>query len=273
MGHGGAAPREERPCDMQAFPAVPLHDERDGSGPRVVLLHGFGQTCRCWGPVATALGAHHEVVRLDLPGHGGSAGIAADLPTTGRLVADAAGPAILLGYSMGARMALHVATEAPEAVRGLVLVGGTPGIEDDAERAERRLRDEALAERIRVEGVDWFVGWWLDQPMFAGLPAGARFEDQRRRNTAEALARSLELAGTGSQAPLWSALPGIDIPVLVMAGEDDERYADIARRTAVAIGGNARTALVPGAGHSAHLEQPARFLELVEPWLAEVAGE
>jgi 2-succinyl-6-hydroxy-2,4-cyclohexadiene-1-carboxylate synthase len=257
---------------MQAFPAVPLHNERDGSGSRVVLLHGFGQTCRCWGTVATTLAAHHEVVRLDLPGHGGSADVAADLPATGRLAAEAGGPAVYVGYSMGARMALHVATEVPAAVRGLVLVGGTPGIEEAAARAERREQDHALAARIRDKGVDWFVGWWLAQPMFAGLSAATRFEDERRHNTAEGLARSLELAGTGSQRPLWSALPGIDVPALVMAGEDDERYAAIARRAAAAIGANAHVALVPGAGHSAHLEQPARFLEAVEPWLSAATG-
>jgi 2-succinyl-6-hydroxy-2,4-cyclohexadiene-1-carboxylate synthase len=258
--------------DMQAFPAVPLHDERDGSGPRIVLLHGFGQTCRCWGPLATALAAHHEVVRLDLPGHGGSGGVAADLPATGRLVARAGGPAIYVGYSMGARIALHVATEVPGTVRGLVLVSGTPGIDDEGERAERRARDEALAARIRAEGVDWFVRWWLAQPMFAGLSPAIRFEDERRRNTADGLARSLELAGTGTQRPLWSALPAIDTPVLVVAGEDDERYAAIGRRTAAAVGAGARATLVRGAGHSAHLEQPARFLDAIEPWLAEVSG-
>jgi 2-succinyl-6-hydroxy-2,4-cyclohexadiene-1-carboxylate synthase len=257
---------------MQAFPAVRLHDERDGSGPRVVLLHGFGQTCRCWGAVAPALAARHEVVRVDLPGHGGSADVAADLPATGRLAAEAGGPAVYLGYSMGARMALHVATEAFAAVRGLVLVGGTPGIEEAAARSERRGQDQALAARIRDKGVSWFVDWWLAQPMFAGLSPSTRFEDERRRNTTEGLARSLELAGTGSQRPLWSALPGIDVPVLVMAGEDDARYAAVARRTAAAIGANARVALVPGAGHSAHLEQPARFLEAVEPWLAEATA-
>jgi 2-succinyl-6-hydroxy-2,4-cyclohexadiene-1-carboxylate synthase len=257
---------------MQAFPAVPLHDERDGSGPRVVLLHGFGQTCRCWGTVAPGLAGRHEVVRLDLPGHGDSADLTADLPATGRLAAEAGGPAVYVGYSMGARMALHVATEVPAAVRGLVLVGGTPGIEASAARAERREQDHALAARIRDKGVGWFVDWWLAQPMFAGLSRATRFEDERRRNTSDGLARSLELAGTGSQLPLWSALPGIDVPVLVMAGEDDERYAAIARRTAAAIGANAHVALVPGAGHSAHLEQPARFLEVVGPWLSAATG-
>src|SRR5690606_1625476 len=108
----------------QESPAVRLHGERAGSGPRLVLLHGFGQTANCWGPLAADLAADHEVVRLDAPGHGGSAEVAADLPTTGRLVAEAGGPAVQVGYSLGARMALHVATEAPEVVRGLVLHGG-----------------------------------------------------------------------------------------------------------------------------------------------------
>ena len=52
-----------------------------------------------------------------------------------------------------------------------------------------------------------------------------------------------------------------------MAGEDDRRYAAIAERTAAAIGATARAALVPGAGHSAHLEQPQRFIDLLDGWL------
>lgn len=249
-----------------------LHGERDGSGSRIVLLHGFGQTCRCWGPLAPALASGHEVIRLDAPGHGGSTGAVADLPTTGRLIAEAGGPAVYVGYSMGARMALHVATEAPGVVQALVLLGGTPGIEDDAERAERRAADRQLAATIRTDGVDAFVERWLAMPMFAGLPPEGRFEHERRRNTADGLAASLELAGTGSQAPLWDALGRIDVPVLAVAGEDDRRYAALAERTAAAIGDNARAALVPGAGHSAHLEQPQRFIDLLLDWLGDSAG-
>jgi 2-succinyl-6-hydroxy-2,4-cyclohexadiene-1-carboxylate synthase len=208
------------------------------------------------------------VIRLDAPGHGGSAATAADLPTTGRLIAEVGGAAVYLGYSMGARMALHVATETPDAVRALVLVGGTPGIEHDVERAERRVADRRLAQRIRDQGVDAFVERWLAMPMFASLPPEARFDDERRRNSAEGLATSLELAGTGSQRPLWGALAAIDVPVLVVAGEDDHRYAAIAARTAAAIGANARAALVTGAGHSAHLERPQAFIDLLLDWLS-----
>jgi 2-succinyl-6-hydroxy-2,4-cyclohexadiene-1-carboxylate synthase len=245
-----------------------LHSERAGTGPRLVLLHGFGQTARCWGPVGDDLARDHEVVRLDAPGHGESANLRGDLAATAEMAAQAGGTGVYIGYSMGARMALHVALRVPEVVTGLVLIGGTPGIEDAAERAERRERDEALARRILDEGVAAFVEGWLALPLFAGLPAWARFEGERRRNTPEGLAASLELAGTGSQRPLWSDLGRITAPVLAVAGADDEQYAAMAERMAAAIGPHATTAQVPGAGHAAHLERPDAFLAAVRPWLA-----
>jgi 2-succinyl-6-hydroxy-2,4-cyclohexadiene-1-carboxylate synthase len=247
---------------------VPLHSERDGSGPPIVLLHGFGQTARCWGPLAPALARHRTVVRLDAPGHGETGGEGADLRETARLIAEAGGPAAYLGYSMGGRMALQVAVDRPDVVEALILLGATPGIDDEAERAARHAADRALATRIRDEGVPAFVDHWLGLPMFGGLPPEGRFEDERRRNTAEGLATSLERAGTGNQAPLWDRLATIAVPTLVVAGRDDERYAAIAARTAAAIGPNATAELVPGAGHSAHLEQPDRFTALVLGWLA-----
>jgi 2-succinyl-6-hydroxy-2,4-cyclohexadiene-1-carboxylate synthase len=244
--------------------------EQAGAGPRLVLLHGFTQTGRCWGPAGDDLARDHEVVRLDAPGHGGSSGVRADLVRTASLAAEAGGPGVYVGYSMGARMALHVALLSPAAVRALVLVGGTPGIEDSPERSERRERDRALAERLRSIGVAAFLDEWLALPLFAGLPAWARFDDERRRNTAEGLASSLELAGTGSQRPLWSDLGRITVPVLAVAGAEDERYAAIARRMAAAIGPHAEAALVPGAGHAAHLERPEAFLSALRPWLASI---
>jgi len=116
------------------------------------------------------------------------------------------------------------------------------------------------------------VARWLALPMFAGLPPEGRFDGERRTNTAAGLATSLELAGTGSQAPLWDALAGIDAPVLWVAGADDDRYAAIAVEAAAATGANADVALVPSAGHSAHLEQPAAVIDLVRGWLAGIGA-
>lgn len=261
---------------VQASLAVRLHSERegptgtDGGRPRLVLIHGFAQTGRCWGPVADDLARDHEVVRIDAPGHGGSAPVRADLPTTAQLLAEAGGPAVYVGYSMGGRMALHVALDRPEVVQGLVLVGATPGIEDDEERAERQARDRRLAHRLRSggdEGLSAFVAEWLAQPLFAGLPGWARFEEERQRNTADGLAASLELAGTGSQRPLWSGLRRLTMPVLLVAGADDTRYTDIAARMADTIGPHAQHVAIPDAGHTAHLEQPEPFIEVLRSWL------
>lgn len=248
--------------------AMPLYAERSGAGPRVVLVHGFTQTRRCWGLVADDLVADHEVVLVDAPGHGRSGEVLADLDAGALLVGEAGGAATYLGYSMGARACLHLALARPELVRGLVLLGGTAGIEDDGERRARREQDRRTAARLRQEGLDAFLDWWLAQPLFAGLPAARAQRAERLENTVEGLASSLELAGTGSQAPCWARLAELSIPVLVLAGADDAKFADLAERMAAAIGPNATVALVGGAGHAAHLERPDRFLAVLRPWLA-----
>jgi 2-succinyl-6-hydroxy-2,4-cyclohexadiene-1-carboxylate synthase len=234
---------------------------------RIVLLHGFTQTRDCWGPVADDLARDHKVIRLDAPGHGRAAGLRLDLGAAAARAATEGGRAVYVGYSMGARTALHVALGQSEVVQALVLVGGTPGIEDETERAARRQRDLELAAHLRAIGVAAFLEEWLDQPLFAGLPRWARFDEERRRNTAGGLASSLELAGTGSQSSLWPRLPELTMPVLAVAGADDQRYARLAERMASTIGANAQAALVPAAGHAAHLERPDAFLAILRSWL------
>lgn len=245
-----------------------LHAERSGHGPPLVLVHGFTQTRRCWGPEAEALAADHEVVRVDAPGHGRSADIMAGLRTGGRLIADQGGLATYLGYSMGARLCLHLALSNPELVRGLVLLGGTAGIEDDEERAARRRQDLATAARIEQQGLEAFLDAWLAQPLFEGLPPERQFREERLENTVEGLMASLEQTGTGVQDPSWHKLHRLSMPVLVLAGADDLKFATLAERMAAEIGANATVGLVEGAGHAAHLEQPDRFLAILRPWLA-----
>lgn len=244
-----------------------LHVERTGGGPPLVLAHGFTQTGRCWGDFGDALAARHRLVRVDLPGHGGSAAVRADLPASGDLLAAAGGdaPFDLLGYSLGARVALHAALRHPDRVRRLVLVGGTAGIEDPVARAARRARDDALADDLERSGdLEGFLRRWLAAPMFARLRAPALAE--RLRNTPAGLGSSLRLAGTGTQQPLWDTLPGLDVPVLVVAGAADVRFAAIGARMARALP-HAACSLVPGAGHAAHLEQPVLAAAIVGRFL------
>jgi 2-succinyl-6-hydroxy-2,4-cyclohexadiene-1-carboxylate synthase len=232
------------------------------------MVHGFTQTRRCWGPIAADLARDHELVLVDAPGHGRSARVEADLVGGGDLVARAAGEATYLGYSMGGRVALHTALQHPDQVRGLVLVGATAGLEDPAERAARVADDEARADRIERIGVEAFLDEWLSLPIFAGLDEASAHREARRENTAGGLASSLRRAGTGTQQPTWDRLSELSMPVLVVAGADDAKFVALGRRMAESIGPNATFAAVDGAGHTAHLEQPERFLATLRPWLA-----
>jgi 2-succinyl-6-hydroxy-2,4-cyclohexadiene-1-carboxylate synthase len=235
----------------------------------VVLLHGFTQSGSAWRPVRAELSAAgHEVVTVDAPGHGASGAVRADLWTTARLVVEAAGAGSYVGYSMGARMALHVALAHPEAVARLVLLSGTAGIDDPAGRNARRDSDEEVARRVERDGVEAFVRWWLDRPLFASLPAAAAALDSRLDGSREGLASSLRLAGTGTQEPLWDRLGEIRVPTLVVAGELDAAYLKLARRLVEGIGNHATLAVIEGAGHAAHLERPGAFCAVLLPFLA-----
>lgn len=245
-----------------------LHAERTGDGEPIVLVHGFTQTRNCWGPIADDLANDHTVVRVDAPGHGMSSEVMAGLRGGGRLIADQGGEAVYLGYSMGGRYLIHLALGNPELVKGLVLVGATAGIEDPAERAERAVADEATSRRIRELGLLEFLRSWVAAPMFQGLPPEHQFLMERMENTVDGLSNSVVQAGTGNQDPSWDKLGRLEMPVLVVAGEDDEKYATIGRRMAETIGANAVFEAIPGAGHAAHLERSEEFLGVLRGWLS-----
>ncbi|MEO7555380.1 MAG: alpha/beta fold hydrolase [Acidimicrobiales bacterium] len=244
-----------------------LYAEVTGRGPRLVLVHGFAQTNACWGSVATDLANDHEVICVDAPGHGRSSGRRAGLFAGARLIADRGGLATYVGYSMGGRFALHVALGEPEVVNGLVLIGASAGIDDIEARVARQVADEARARRLEREGLDAFLDGWLAQPLFEGLTEATQFRAERRHNTVAGLAASLRHAGLGSQDPLWANPGDLTIPVLVVAGALDAKFSAEAIRLAQAIGANAEVALVPGAGHAAHLENPDTFLAILRAWL------
>ncbi len=238
-----------------------------GTGPRLVFVHGFTQTCRSWLPVAEAFTADHEVVLVDAPGHGRSSHVRVDLRLGADFIAKVGGRATYIGYSMGGRFLLHLALAYPHLVRSLGLISATGGISNDDERNERRSADEALAAEIEAEGVDVFLDKWLSQPMFASLPEYARTIDDRRQNTASGLASSLRLAGTGSQLPLWDRIRYITAPTITMAGDLDPKFMALGQQLATAIGPNAVFRSVHSAGHSVNLEQPFSVVAELRAWL------
>jgi len=253
---------------------VSLHVEASGEGPTLVMAHGFTQTGRLWGEFGELLGRGRRLLAVDLPGHGGSSGVPAGLEDGGRMLLAAGGepPFDVLGYSLGARFALHSALASAESVARLVLIGGTAGIENDEARAERRRRDEEMAASLEAqENVDAFIEGWLHNPMFVTLRAEAAGTSERRRNTPAGLASSLRLAGAGVQAPLWDRLGELTMPVLVIAGATDVRYQALGVRLAGTVA-HGNLAVIPGAGHAAHLEQPRLTAAVVDAWLAATAS-
>jgi 2-succinyl-6-hydroxy-2,4-cyclohexadiene-1-carboxylate synthase len=169
---------------------------------------------------------------------------------------------------MGGRLALHLALGHPESVAGLVLIGATPGIVEEVERADRRRADEALARKIRAEPIDVFLDGWLAKPLFAGLTPAAAARAARRRNRPEGLAASLESCGTGTQQPLWNRLAELEVPVLLITGSGDAKFTDLAERMAAELSNAAVTTVSLPGTHAVHLERPEEAADAVLGWLA-----
>jgi 2-succinyl-6-hydroxy-2,4-cyclohexadiene-1-carboxylate synthase len=213
------------------------------------------------------LATDHEVCRVDAPGHGrarrstpGCAPARGSSPTR-------AATATYLGYSMGARFLLHLALSNPELVRGLVLIGAQAA--STTRRAGARAeRDEAMAhgsselglERVprRVAGAAAVRRPWA--PRSSSVPSAG----EHRRGLAESCA-----GRHGRQDPLWDRLHRWRCRCSWSPASSTTKFSAEAQRLGESIGANATVALVPGAGHAAHLEQPDAFLAILRPWLAE----
>ena len=237
-----------------------------GSGaPRVTIIHGFTQVGACMRPLAEEIGVPCRLV--DAPFHGGSSDVDVDLAGAGAELAAACGGGVLVGYSMGARIALHAILAEPDCASAVVLVSGTAGIADDAARSTRRAADAALAARILELGTGPFIEEWLAQPMFAGLPRSDADRALRATNRPESLARSVLRLGQGVQEPLWDRLGRIARPVTVIAGSDDPRYAEEAVRIAAVVQRGSST-VIAGAGHAVHVQEPAAVASAVRAAIA-----
>jgi 2-succinyl-6-hydroxy-2,4-cyclohexadiene-1-carboxylate synthase len=251
------------------------HECWPGSGPPLLLLHGFTGSRTAFAHVRERLTETASVVAVDLPGHGESpfhedttfastlASLLALLDALGLQQVD------VVGYSLGARVALGLAVESSARVRRLVLESGSPGLRRRRDRGERRKQDEALAARIESDGVDAFVQSWEALPLFLGvraLPPEVQQALRLRRLAADAggLALSLRRLGLGAQPNYWSALPRIRTPTLLLTGAKDAKFTALAHRMAAelpVVWGH----VFAGVGHAPHLEVP-------EAWAKEVTG-
>ncbi len=263
------------------FRGVELNVRTAGEGPGTVFLHGFTGSSATWDSHVAVFKRCMKTIAIDLVGHGDS-----DTPADPRcyrmesciehllVILDVLGidSANLVGYSMGGRVALHLATAAPDRVRSMILESSSPGIADPIERQKRVAADNLLADYIERKGVDAFVDRWESLPLFESqrnLPVAARaaLRGQRLQNNPLGLTNCLRGMGAGRQESLWPRLSSIEMPVLLVAGQLDVKYCRIAREM-VNLLPNARLAIFDNTGHAVHLERPAAFDREVLEFLA-----
>jgi len=243
----------------------PLTAERLGDlhAPRVVFAHGFTQTGNSWKPIAELLVARGlQAIVIDLPGHGGSAAVRADLRRTADMIATIGGRGTYIGYSLGGRVCLHLALMYPHLVQSLVVLGAHPGINDADERSLRRAHDDQTAEHLTDIGLEAFLDEWTSLPLFGGFEFTDADRADRLRNSVDGLAASLHSAGTGEQLPLWPRLRELNMPVLALAGALDTKFAAIAEQIASTVPAG-RVLLIPDAAHAAHLQQPQAVADAI----------
>lgn len=237
--------------------------------PTLVLLHGFTNTGASWEPVVQAFAGQYRPLAPDIRGQG----VAAEtVPVTlAAVIGDVAALTpqtegfTLVGYSMGGRIALHAALALQDRVERLVLIGASPGLADADERAARRAADERLAAELEQLTIDEFAQRWAQTPVLAGVSeeVATRAHADRLRSTPAGLARSLRGLGTGALPPLWERLGELTLPVTLITGERDQKFASIATEMAALLP-EAEHVVVPGVGHAVHLEAPEAVAAIID---------
>lgn len=237
--------------------------------PWLVFLHGFSGDCHEWLTVGQAFGAYSRLY-IDLPGHGGSANIAANsLAEVGYLVEKTLNSYNILkywlvGYSLGGRVAMYFACQPREGLCGLVVEGGHPGLTDENQRLLRRHGDAAWAERFRREPLTQVFADWYQQPIFASLDAAQRAAliALRSRNNGGALAAMLQASSLAEQPDLREPLRAREFPFHYLCGERDGKFRAIADEL------SATTHVINHAGHNAHRENPDAVVACLAQFLA-----
>jgi 2-succinyl-6-hydroxy-2,4-cyclohexadiene-1-carboxylate synthase len=200
---------------------------------------------------------------LDAPGHGANVDGVRSLPQCADDITGAMQPGILIGYSMGARMALHVALQQPKMVSQLVLISGTPGLKTESERKARRQSDNELADRIEKVGTPAFIDEWLALPIFSGLTKETNQRTDRLHNSPKGLADSLRNAGTGTQDSQWEHLHRLTMPVHLIVGQTDAKFTSIANEMTSLLQ-SCEMRVVSNVGHTVHLEDPTTTSQMLD---------
>ena len=246
--------------------------------PVLICLHGFTGTSQSFSFSFTDI----NVLAIDLIGHGQTdvyvhpyryklSVLVKDLSLlTIQLNIDSF---YLLGYSMGARTALTWSIEQPKGIKGLVMEGGTPGIQSPLEKIERQKQDNRLATMLFTSSLAHFIEYWESLPIFNSqkmLPLSVRRNIRQERLSQQVMGLTLSLMymGTGQQKNYWPDLKQLQLPILYLVGEEDVKFQKIGKQF-IEQNKCFRMIQVANSGHCIHLEQPKDFERLVGQWIKE----
>ena len=241
---------------------VNIYYEIHGSGPPLILTHGYSSTSAMWKDQIEALSRRHQLILWDMRGHGQS-----DYPadpaaysealTVADIAAllDAAGApkAIVGGLSLGGYMSLAFYRAHPERVRALLIIDTGPGFKKDDARDVWNKRARDTADRFDREGLDV-------------LKSASRERSTVSHRDASGLSRAARGMLTQRDARVIEVLPEIKVPSLVVVGADDTPFLAASDYMAAKIPG-AKKAVIPAAGHAVNIDQPKAFIEAVMPFL------
>lgn len=247
------------------------------NAPVIVLLHGFTGSTATWHEVMTQLKGRFQLIAIDLTGHGKtSIPVELNRYRMEEQLADLESlfsqlnltEFTLVGYSMGGRIALAYTAEYPERVHTLILESASPGLKTAAEKVVRKEVDAKLADRIETEGMENFVDFWENIPLFESQKKLSwkqrqKVREERLGQDQVGLANSLKGIGTGSQPSYWDNLATINLPVLLLTGELDGKFVDISREMKEKMP-NAIHCTTKNVGHAIHVENPVLFATMVE---------
>lgn len=244
----------------------------------VVFLHGFTGDSTDWQFIFDQFPNTMLPVAVDLIGHGKTDSPSDPVHYTCSAIVHQLdsifsqlnfGRIILAGYSMGGRAALSYCLKHSQRVSAAVLESTTAGIEDFCMKKERVELDLLFADKIKREGVESFVNYWFDTPLFESLKNLPNFEEvkgKRIGNSVTGLANTLSSFSTGLMMSYWDKLPLLNLPILLISGEMDAKYTNLNKAMKLKLP-NAGHITVLQCGHNVHLEKPELFTKLVIDFL------
>jgi 2-succinyl-6-hydroxy-2,4-cyclohexadiene-1-carboxylate synthase len=258
-------------------------------------MHGFLGSSRDWLKIISDLSSDYYCLAVDLPGHGKSVIPSVKLPRYCEERSDEAisinyselnlhnaafglnaflkqfdliSP-VLIGYSMGGRIALHMLKLDEIYWHGAVLESTSPGIENLADRAIRLKQDFALATRLEEDDFNQFLEEWYQQPLFSGFVKVPDFKQiliHRQKNNPGQIAAALKAFSTGTQKSFWHKLKKFEIPIMLISGSNDEKYCNITKRIS-ASSPIIKTRIIQGSGHVVHAEKLQKFSMILSKFL------